>query len=160
MAALSTAHATAMAAQKADFESALEDALNVKKATILDSGANVCIISDITHLDTNTVPLCRRAEDAAGVETASGVAMPISGRGLLVGLEGPLCLDATTTLLSVPQLCKEREAIVIMDAVGAIAVESDAFNKSHVNCIKKHSITHSKPLLTATLTSAVECVLH
>ena len=151
MTALSTAHAMAMAAQKAEFEAALEDALNVKKATILDSGANVCIISDITHLDTNTVPLCRRAEDAAGVETASGVAMPISGRGLLVGLEGPLCLDATTTLLSVPQLCKEREAIVIMDAVGAIAVESDAFNTSHVNCIKKHSITHSKPLLTATL---------
>ena len=80
-----------MAAREADFAAQLDEALNVKKLTILDSGANISIISDITHLDTNTVPLCRRAEDAPGVETASGGAMAISGRGVIVGLEGPIC---------------------------------------------------------------------
>ena len=84
----------------------LEEALNVKnKLQILDSGANTTIIADITHVDTNTVPKCRRAEDVAGVETASGVVMPINGRGIVLGLEGPICEDATTTLLSVSQLC-------------------------------------------------------
>ena len=143
----------AVEAELAATKEALEEALKAKlsKTKILDSGANTCIIADITHVDTNTVPLCRRAEDVAGVETASGVVMPITGRGIILGLEGPICLDATTTLLSVPQLCMEKGAIVIMDSVGAIAVQRDAFNTAHVNCIKQHSLTHTKPLLTATL---------
>ena len=40
---------------------------------------------------------------------------------------------------------------MIMDSVGAIAVESDSFNSTHVNCIKNHSIAHTKPLLTVTI---------
>ena len=52
------------------------------KQTIIDSGANVSVISDLTHMDTNTVPLCRRAEDASGVVTASGEELEISGRSV------------------------------------------------------------------------------
>ena len=80
-------------------ELALEEALKVKKSKILDSGANICIISDITHLDSNTLPLCRRAEDHGGVETASGVAMPISGNGTICGVEGKICEGASFTLI-------------------------------------------------------------
>ena len=54
-------------------------ALKVTKPIILDSGANVCIISDITHVDTNTVPLCRRAEEASEMDTAVGTVMLITG---------------------------------------------------------------------------------
>ena len=96
------------------------------KPTIIDSGANVSVISDVTHVDTNTVPLCRRAEDATGVVTASGEELDISGRGIIVGVEGAICLGATASLVSASQVCKERGAYVIMDSCGAIAV-------SHVN---------------------------
>ena len=51
------------------------------KLKSLDSGANISVICDVTHVDTNTVPLCCRAEDAAGVVTASGEELEISGRG-------------------------------------------------------------------------------
>ena len=62
--------------------------LNVKlqKVKLLDFGANISIISDITHVDTNTVPFCRRAEDAVEVETVSGAMMPISGCGTIIGV--------------------------------------------------------------------------
>ena len=90
----------------------LKEALNVKnKLKILDSGANTSIIADITHVDTNTVPFCCRAEDGAGVETASGAVMPITSRGVICGLEGPICPSATTSLLSVPQLV--RKAVLL-----------------------------------------------
>ena len=32
----------------------LEEALNVKKKTILDSGVNTSIIANVTHVDTST----------------------------------------------------------------------------------------------------------
>ena len=127
----------------------LEEALNVKnKLKILDSGANTCIISDVTHVDTNTVPFCRRAEDGAGVETASGAVMPITSRGVICGLEGPICPSATTSLVSAQQLCTEGNAFVIMDSVGAIAVKKDVENTRLINLIKMNSPT---PLLSATL---------
>ena len=60
----------------------------VTKPIIFDSGANLSILSDITHVDTNTIPLCRRAENASGMTTAAGVKLDITGRGIIVGLEG------------------------------------------------------------------------
>ena len=84
--------------------------------------------------------------------TASGVELEITGRGIIVGVEGPICLDATHSLVSASQVCKEQQVIVIMDSVGAIAVKSDDFNTSHVNCIKTHSFTTpNQPLFSATL---------
>ena len=126
----------------------LKEALNVKnKLKILDSGANTSIIADITHVDTNTVPFCCRAEDGAGVETASGAVMPITSRGVICGLEGPICPSATTSLLSVPQLRTEGSAIAIMDSEGAIAVKRDVVNTRLINQIKMNSPT---PILSAT----------
>ena len=103
----------------------LEAQLKVKhkKSIILDSGANITVISDITHVDNNTVPSCRRAEDAAGVETADGAIMPITGNGVVVGLEGPICDGASTTLVSVSQFCQERNAMLCFNSTSAVAFE-------------------------------------
>ena len=46
-------------------------------------------MSDFTHVDSKTVPLCRKAEDASGVETA------VEGRGFIVGLEGKVFTGAS-----------------------------------------------------------------
>ena len=35
---------------------------------------------ELPYMDPNTLPFCRRAEYDTGVETASGVTIPISGR--------------------------------------------------------------------------------
>ena len=48
--------------------------------------------------------------------TASGEELEISGRGLIVGVEGAICLGATTSLVSASQVCKELGAYVIMDS--------------------------------------------
>ena len=50
-----------------------------RKKTILDSGANISIISDFSHLDPNT-PYCT-AEEPRGVETANQSVIAISGSG-------------------------------------------------------------------------------
>ena len=44
-------------------------ALNVMQQTdvLLDSGANITVNSDITHMDTSTTPSCGRAKEASGV---------------------------------------------------------------------------------------------
>ena len=126
--------------------------LKVKKPIILDSGANVSVISDFTHVDTNTVPLCRRAEDASGVETADGNVMPIEGRGIIVGVEGKICTGASFTLLSVPQVCQELGASVVFNSSGAVAYKNDSFSDDVFNGLKNYSFIQKKPpLLTATL---------
>ena len=35
-----------------------------------DCGANVSVISHLSHVDANTIPVCRRADKSSGVETA------------------------------------------------------------------------------------------
>ena len=61
--------------------------LRSSKLKTLDPGANVAVISDRCHLDTNTISIRRRAEDASGVETADEAVMPITGSGIVVGIE-------------------------------------------------------------------------
>ena len=87
-------------------------ALKVTKPIIFDSGANVSIMSDITHVDINTILLCRRAKDACGVETAVGAVMPISGTGVILGLEGQTSAGASASLISVQQTCVDHHAYV------------------------------------------------
>ena len=149
----SSAEVVALKAALAAMTVERDEALNVKlqKLKILDSGANISIISDITHVDTNTVPFCRRAEDAAGVETASGAMMPISGCGTIVGVEGKICEEASFTMISVPQVCVDRDACMFFDSVGAIAVVNDGYVQDQCNSIKKHSIKHNQLLFTGTM---------
>ena len=66
---------TALTLQLADLTAAN---LKVTKPKILDSGANVSVISDITHVNANTISLCRRVDDDSGAETADGAIMPIT----------------------------------------------------------------------------------
>ena len=107
------------------------------------------IISDFSHLDTNT-PFCR-AEEPHGVETANQSVMAISGSGTICGLEGVVCDTATHSLISVPQLCKDKKAVVIFDSCGAVVYRRDAHVDSAINDIKEFSFQHNKPLLTAHL---------
>ena len=51
--------------------------------------------------------------------------MAISGCGTICGMEGALCGDAASSLISVSQLCKAKKAAVILDSCGAVAVTLD-----------------------------------
>ena len=53
----------------------------IQKKKLPDSGANISIISDISHLEPNT-SFCR-AEEPHGVETANQSVMAISGSGTI-----------------------------------------------------------------------------
>ena len=65
----------------------------------LDSDPNISVITDITCVNTYTIQLCRKAEDATGAETADRTVMPIEGNGIIVGLEGMICKGTTHTLV-------------------------------------------------------------
>ena len=51
------------------------------KKKLLDSGANISIVSSLSHLDTNTFPTFLRADKPSVVETANNSTMDIQGRG-------------------------------------------------------------------------------
>ena len=51
------------------------------KKKLLDSGANITIISSLSHLDSNTLPTYLRAEKPSVVQTANKSTMDIQGRG-------------------------------------------------------------------------------
>ena len=86
------------------------------------SGANVSIISDITHINTNTNPLCRRAEDVAGMLTGSDMPMKITGSGSFAGVDGKICTDSNYSLLPVSQWNKSNNCVTIFDEFGACGV--------------------------------------
>ena len=50
---------------------------NLQKRKFVDTGANVSILSDISHEDIDSIALCRGAADVQGVATVSGVPMEI-----------------------------------------------------------------------------------
>ena len=118
-----------------------------RKKKLLDSGANISIISDTSHLDPNTT-FCR-AEEPRGVETANQSVMAISGSGTICGLEGALCDDAASSLISVSQLCKAKKAAVILDSCGAVAVTLDDEGIATLNEFKNNCFQKSQLLLTA-----------
>ena len=103
----------ATVASLATMKAALIAKVMRKKKKILDSGANMSIIFDLSHLDSNT-PLCR-AEEPGGVEMTNQSVMAISGSSSISGLEGAFCDGATRSLISVSQLCKDKNAAVIFD---------------------------------------------
>ena len=56
----------------------------LEKRILLDSGANISVISDLSHVDLHTIPSCRRADKPTGVETADRTIMPIAGDGVIL----------------------------------------------------------------------------
>ena len=74
----------AMQAQM-DMLSAQIAAKEVKKK-LLDSGANISIVSSLLHLDSNTFPTFLRADKPSVVETANNSTMDIQGRGQFEGV--------------------------------------------------------------------------
>ena len=99
-------------------------------------------------MDTNFVSLCRRAEDV------------IFGSGIIEGVEGVICEDATHSLVSASQVGIERGANVILDSEGAVAVISDDYLKHHVNCIKTNSLNTNQLILTVAINNDSPYVLN
>ena len=124
---------------------------NVQKRKFVDSGANVSILSDHTHMDTNSIPLCRRAEDAQGVVTAAGVPMEITGSANFEGVVSKICPESTSSLLSVSQWSTVNDGAMIFDARGAFGVRNDDVVRPLLKFIKEHSLRQSQPILTATI---------
>ena len=106
-----------------------------KKQQILDSGASMSLISDLSHLDPNT-SFCR-AEEPRGMETANQSVMAISGSGTISGLDGVDCEGAMCSLITVPQMCKSNSVAEIFDACGAVAVKLDNEGISTLNGFKE-----------------------
>ena len=50
-----------------------------------------------------------------------------------------MCDTATHSLISVPQLCKDKKAVVIFDSCGAVVYQRDAHVDSAINDIKEIS---------------------
>ena len=78
----------------------------IHKEKLLDSGVNISIISDISHLDSNT-SLCR-AQEPRDVETANQSVM-VEWKERYV--------NAASSLVSVSLLCKARKTAVIRTRV-------------------------------------------
>ena len=72
---------------------AAREAEEIKKVS-LDSGANVSMIADIRHVDTNTTPLFNRGEEPHGVETANQGVMPVDGHDQIAGVGAVICSGA------------------------------------------------------------------
>ena len=61
----------------------------ISKKKLLDLGANITIVSSLTHLDPNTTPLFHSADKPLrNVETANNSKMPIQGQGKFEGVNG------------------------------------------------------------------------
>ena len=54
---------------------------------ILDSCANVSIVSILSRLDSNTFPTILRVDDPSAVETVNNSTMAIQGQGKLEGID-------------------------------------------------------------------------
>jgi hypothetical protein len=83
----------------------------------LDSGANVSILSNLSHLDPNSIPKIRRADKPSGVETANNSTMEIAGEGQFEGLDSVICPNASHNLLSISQYTQETTDTKVLGSV-------------------------------------------
>ena len=61
-------------------------------------------------------------------------------------MEGALCDDAASSLISVSQLCKAMKAAVTLDSCGAVAVTLDDEGIAILNEFKNYLFPKSQPL--------------
>ena len=106
------------------------------KKKLLDSGANISIVSNLSHSDSNTFPTFLRADKPSVVETANISTMTIQGQGQFIGLNSVLCESANNSLLSASQFTRENDTIVIISEKDAVGVKLDSTVTSLLNDIK------------------------
>ena len=123
--------------------------VKLEKKILLDSGANVSVISDYSHVDTNTIPSCRRADKSSGVETADKTVMPITGDGIILGCGGVICDDASHSLVSQSQFMKVHDAVVISDSVGAVAYRRSDYVREGLKELNDKCCKQNHVLFTA-----------
>ena len=106
----------------------------ISKKKLIASGANITIVSSLTHLDPNTTPIYHRADKPSRtVQTANNSTMAIQGQGKFEGVNGVLCESASYSLLSTSQYTREKDAVVIMSSAEAVGVKIDSTVTSHLN---------------------------
>ena len=125
----------------------------LEKKVLLDSGANISIIADPSHVDANTIPSCRRATKSSGVETADKTVMEITGDGIILGCAGVMCDAASHSLVSLSQFTKTHYAVVISDSVGAIACKRDEYFDTVSNELKRHCFDKQHVLFNSHINS-------
>ena len=102
----------------------------VRKKQYIDSGANISIVSHMSHLDSNTTPSFRRVDKPFGVETASNGIMKIDGEGKFKNLDSAFCGDAAASLLSVSQFTKSNNVAIVFTGTDAFGVRCDDYVNS------------------------------
>ena len=117
----------------------------------MDSGANISIVSSLSHLDSNIFPTYLRAEKPSVVQTANNSTMDNQRRGQFEGVNRVLYESASNSLLSTSQYTREKDDVVIMSSTEAVGVKIDSTVTSHLNAIKNHSFNKNQILLAAQL---------
>ena len=87
---------------------------NVRKKQYIDSGANISIVSHMSHLDSNTTPSFRRVDKPFGEEKFKK-------------LDCVFCSDAAASLLSVSQFTKSNNAAIVFTKTDAFGVRCDDY---------------------------------
>ena len=73
------------------------------KKNLRDSGANVSVIANRSHVVANTIPSCRWADKSFGVETAYKTVMPVTVDGIISGCGVVICDGASYSCVSQSQ---------------------------------------------------------
>ena len=129
-------------------------AVKVKKKRLLDSGANITVISTLDHSDTSSFASSLRIHDLApeAVETADGGQMLVTGASTMLDIPALLCPTATNRLLSVSQFWSLKNAMVLFSSKGAIVIAIDPVLDRILQLINEYSFHNDLVLLTGTLT--------
>ena len=139
------------AALKLEIEQ-LKAALEVRQKKIyLDSGANISIIADVSHVDPHTSPSFCRAEEPHGVETANQTIMPVEGEGQIMGVTGKICTEAGASLVSMSQVLNEHDACAVITKSDAKVFKNSVGSDVIVNDLNNHVISTHTLLFVAPL---------
>ena len=91
------------------------------KPKIFDSGNNYSVIADIHHIDPQTHIIPTYNEDTLG--TAGGNNLHVCGTGQMEQLPSVYVPDATASMVSVHQFCKQRDAVAMFLKDGAVGIK-------------------------------------
>ena len=112
----------------------------------VDSGANRTFIH--SHLNSSTPILPLSKNDESGVLAANGEVSPIVGTGSLV-VDGDFVPNFENSLVSVSQLCREKDASCIFDDIEMHGIRRTPYVISALNKIKNHAFENNLICISA-----------
>ena len=102
---------------------------------MLDSGNNYSVISTLEHIDPNTDIIFRNTGENVG--TAGGAQLAIEGEGIVKNLPAVYAPDTNISMISVQQLCNDRDAVVMFLKYGAVRIKLITETITYLNKIKQ-----------------------